>query len=248
MNAVVEIKSQPIAIQDQSASLLQVIERAARDSNVDIDKMERLMLMHERLQARAAQAAYADALADMQPRLPIIGERGGIKNRDGIVQSRYALWEDIVGEISPILSKSGFALSFRTSNDKDGVTVTGVLSHRLGHSESTSLTLPIDTSGSKNSVQSVGSSTSYGKRYTASALLNLRTGEIDNDGETIPNNAPDGYENWKLDIEAIADEGIARLESSWKKSADSLRRYAATHDAAWWSSTKIKAGKVKVPQ
>ena len=79
-------------------------------------------------------------------------------------------------------------------------------------------------------------------------MLNLRTGEIDNDGETIPNNAPDGYEKWKLDIEAIADEGIARLESSWKKSADSLRRYAATHDAAWWSSTKIKAGKVKVPQ
>ena len=245
MSAVVEIQSNPIAIQDQSTSLIQVIERAARDPSVDIDKMERLMLMHERIQAKSAQAAYAEALAEMQPRLPIIGERGGIKNRDGIVQSRYALWEDIVGEIAPVLSKSGFALSFRTSNDKEGVTVTGVLSHRLGHSESTSLTLPIDTSGSKNSVQSVGSSTSYGKRYTASALLNLRTGEIDNDGGTLPINAPDGYDKWKADIEAVADEGTLRLQSSWKKSAESLRVYATTHDAVWWSSVKIKAEGVK---
>jgi hypothetical protein len=44
-----------------------------------------------------------------------------------------------------------------------------VLSHELGHSEETTMTLPLDTSGSKNNVQAVGSSTSYGKRYTATA-------------------------------------------------------------------------------
>lgn len=177
MNAVVA------SVQDQSTSLLQVIERAARDTSVDIDKMERLMQMHERIVARDSQAAYASALAEMQPELPMISERGGIRDRNGNVQSKYALWEDVIGIITPILSKHGFALSFRTGNDANGVTVTGVLSHRLGHSEQTSLTLPIDTSGSKNAVQSVGSSTSYGKRYTSAALLNLRTGEKDDDGK-----------------------------------------------------------------
>jgi hypothetical protein len=44
------------------------------------------------------------------------------------------------------------------------------------------MTLPLDTSGSKNNVQAVGSSTSYGKRYTATLLLNIRTKGEDDDG------------------------------------------------------------------
>lgn len=167
----------------ESGNVLQIISRAAADPNVDIDKLERLLAMQERITARNAQAEYAAALAEMQPHLPMIAERGGIKDRAGNVQSKYALWEDIVTQITPILSAHGFALSFRTRNEANMVSVTGVLSHRAGHSEETTLALPIDTSGSKNAVQSVGSSTSYGKRYTASALLNLRTGEIDDDGK-----------------------------------------------------------------
>lgn len=167
----------------EASSVLQVISRAAADPSVDIEKLERLLAMQERITARSAQAEYAAALAEMQPHLPMIAERGAIKDRSGNAQSRYALWEDIVTTITPILSAHGFALSFRTANEANMVSVTGVLSHRAGHSESTTLALPIDTSGSKNAVQSVGSSTSYGKRYTASALLNLRTGEIDDDGK-----------------------------------------------------------------
>lgn len=182
MNAVVERRETAIVQTEHASSLLQVIERAAKDPSVDMDKMERLMQMHERIVEREAKAAYADALSAMQPELPIIGERGGIKDRGGNIQSTYALWGDIVGVITPILSRFGFALSFRTGNEANCVSVTGVLSHRQGHSEKTTLVLPIDTSGSKNAVQSVGSSTSYGKRYTASALLNLRTGDVDDDG------------------------------------------------------------------
>lgn len=167
----------------ESTSILAVIERAARSPDVDLDKMERLLAMHERIVERQAKTEYFAALSRMQPHLPMIVERGGITNKYGEVQSKYALWEDIVGQITPILSENGFALSFRVANTEGVVTVTGVLSHSAGHSEQTSLPLPIDGSGSKNAVQAVGSSTSYGKRYTAAALLNLRTGEIDDDGQ-----------------------------------------------------------------
>ncbi len=201
MNAVVTTIPQPA---EDSRSLVAVIERAATNPEVDIDKMERLLQMHERITARQAQAAYAAALARLQPKLPIIRERGTIKDRGGNTQSKYALWEDIVGIVTPILASEGFALSFRTGNDAAGVTVTGVLSHADGHSESTSLTLPIDTSGSKNAVQSVGSSTAYGKRYTAAALLNLRTGEVDDDGQA----GPGGFitEQQAADLRALMEE------------------------------------------
>jgi hypothetical protein len=189
---------------DDARSLVQVIERAATNPSVDIDKMERLLQMHERITERQARAAYAAALARLQPKLPIIAERGAITGKTGGVQSRYALWEDIVGIITPILASEGFSLSFRTGNDAGGVTVTGVLTHAAGHAEATSLTLPIDTSGSKNAVQSVGSSTAYGKRYTAAALLNLRSGEVDDDGQA----GPGGFitEQQAADLAALIDE------------------------------------------
>lgn len=168
----------------ESTSLLQVIERAARDPSVDIERMERLLVMHERLVAGQAKAAYAGALARLQPKLPIIQERGEILNKTGGVQSRYALWEDIVGVITPLLASEGFALSFRISNLEQRIQVTGVLTHAAGHSEQTPLDLPADVSGNKNAVQAIASSVSYGKRYTAGALLNLRMGAIDDDGQT----------------------------------------------------------------
>lgn len=169
--------------QPQSAAIIQVIERAATNPDVDIDKMERLLAMQERIMERDARAAFAAALAEMAPELPVIAERGEIKHGENKpVQSRYALWEDINDAIKPVLARHGFALSFRTGQEAGMVTVTGVLSHRGGHSEQTTMHLPIDSSGSKNGVQGVGSSTSYGKRYTASALLNLTSRGEDDDG------------------------------------------------------------------
>ena len=167
---------------NQAAAIISVIERAATNPDVDIDKMERLLEMQERIMARDAKAAYAAALAAMAPELPVIGERGGIKDRNGNVQSTYALWEDINDAIKPVLAAHGFALSFRTGREDGQITVTGVLSHRDGHSEETTITLPHDSSGSKNAVQAVGSSTSYGKRYTAGLLLNLTSRGEDDDG------------------------------------------------------------------
>lgn len=168
----------------ESAAIIQVIERAAMNPDVDIDKMERLLEMQERIMQRNAKAAYAADLSRMQPELPVIAERGGIKDRSGNVQSTYALWEDINDAIKPVLARYGFALSFRTGQEDGRIVVTGVLSHRDGHSEETTMHLPTDTSGSKNAVQAVGSSISYGKRYTAAALLNITSRGEDDDGKS----------------------------------------------------------------
>lgn len=175
-------KMEPTQIADYGSSLLEVISRAASDPNVDIDKMERLIAMQERVQDRQAEVAYHAALADMQPELPIITEHGAIKNKEGKAQSTYALWEDINEEIRPILAKYGFSLSFKGRREGDQQITVGILAHRDGHKEMTEVPLPLDTSGSKNAVQAVGSSKSYGKRYAAFDLLNITTRGEDDDG------------------------------------------------------------------
>ncbi|MEQ6424585.1 single-stranded DNA-binding protein, partial [Pseudomonas aeruginosa] len=52
-NAVAQRQESAAVIQaGESATILQVIQRAAADPQCDIEKMERLMQMHERFQAR----------------------------------------------------------------------------------------------------------------------------------------------------------------------------------------------------
>lgn len=162
----------------ESTAIIQVIERAALNPEVDIDKLERLLQMQERVLDRQALMAYSAAMAAMQTELPSVAERG--KTNTGF----YATLEDIVDAVRPIIKKHGFAVSFRIHNQERGIQITGVLMHKDGHREETSMLLPADTSGSKNAVQAFGSSASYGKRYVLCALLNITTRGQDDDAHT----------------------------------------------------------------
>jgi hypothetical protein len=171
-----------VPVQD-STSLISAIARAAENPAVDIEKMERLFAMHEKMQATQARTEYMAALAQLQADIPDnIPENGKIEVH-GNVKSRYALWEDVNKAIRPVMQRHGFAISFRTTQEAQSITVSCVLSHSGGHDETTSLTLPHDGSGSKNAVQAVGSSITYGKRYTAGELLNLTSRGMDDDGK-----------------------------------------------------------------
>ena len=71
METAIQVQQHAVPrLASESAAIIQVIERAASNPNVDIDKMERLLLMQERILEREAKAAYAADLALMQPNLP----------------------------------------------------------------------------------------------------------------------------------------------------------------------------------
>lgn len=218
MNAVAKIeqKDQPMAVVDESTALLNVIERAASNPDMDINKLERIIALREQMLARQAVADFNAALSDMQDELPAIAERGAAKV-NGQVRYTFALWEDINTAIKPVLKAHGFALSFRT-DFTEGVSVTGVLSHRSGHSEQTTIKLPADASGSKNAVQAVASSVSYGKRYAAGALLNLTSHGEDDDAYS----AADPVDpSWHDAINGATDEAElhkvkADMLATWK--------------------------------
>lgn len=198
-------QAQEIAPQEPTGEVigfLQVIDKAASNPDVDAEKLHRILDAQERVLERNARMAFNRDLAEVSGELPTITERGAIEH-SGKVISRYARWdEDINPVIKPILARYGFNLRFRTGRAEDGsLAVTAVLAHREGHSEETTIYLPADDSGAKNRVQAVGSSTSYGKRYTASALLNLTTGGQDDDGQAAGA------------TEKISEEQVTEIES-----------------------------------
>jgi hypothetical protein len=156
--------------------MLAMIERALLSPGVAIDKLERVIAIADERRAASAKQAFHSDFSAMQAELPVV-EKGGAGHN-----GRYARQQDIVAAVRPVLSKFGFAISHRIAQSNGSVTATAVLSHRAGHSENTSMTLPMDKSGGKTDVHATASSVTYATRYTTIALLGIASSE-DDDGK-----------------------------------------------------------------
>jgi hypothetical protein len=182
-NEIVKSEDQQIARQSESADLLSVIARAAADPAVDLAKMEQLLQMQERVMAKQAEIAFNKAMTRLQPRLPRILKKGRIEFKGA--SQPYARYEDIMEAIGPLLADEGFSVSFGTRAIEHGIEISATLAHAMGHTRTAVMPLPFDTSGSKNSIQAVGSTMHYGKRYLLGALLNLVTVGEDDDANAV---------------------------------------------------------------
>jgi hypothetical protein len=191
-----------------------LIERLAVSPEADPEKLDRLLSYQERAYRDKARAAFGAAYTNLQLALPVLAENGEIRDRSGRVQYTYALWEDINEVIKPILSEHGFSLRFKIENADRQVSVTGELSHLGGHAETSTLKLPVDLSGGKNPVQAIGSSTSYGKRYVASALLNLTSRGEDDDGAFGPEQAKIDQEQTEAILDLLEKRGVTKATCS----------------------------------
>jgi len=207
------------AKEQESSAMISMIERAAMNPDVDMDKMERLLEMQERIIKRNSEMAFNAALAEMQSEMPLITKDAEIKV-SGQVRSKYASFENINETVKPILQKYGFAVSFRTETS-DSIKVTGILVHKDGHREQTDMVLPVDASGSKNAVQAIGSSVAYGKRYVLCALLNISTGDDDDARGTVAK---------------LSDEQIANIESLIEEVGADRRRFIQYISGGMWTS------------
>lgn len=66
---------------------------------------------------------------------------------------------------------------------------------------------------------------------------------VDEQSDETPK-APDGFEDWLADLEAVADEGTDALKSAWQKSQPYMRKFLTDTDNAKWGALKAKAAKV----
>lgn len=242
------VKATAVAMQPAGSDLVLMFERLAKDPSVPVEKLEKLMDLQERFVKFQAKADFDAAFSQMQGAIPVIGEKGEIIV-EGKVRSKYARNEDIQVILKPILQEFGFSLRFRNEFAADGaLKIIGILSHRSGHSEQDEFVCKADTSGSKNAIQALGSSRSYGQRYTTIALLNIATSGEDDDGKTSEKfkapEAPAGYDDWMHDMAACADEGIARLSKAWNDSRKEYREHTAKVNKDTWESLKERAKKV----
>lgn len=246
MSAVIE---HPDTVVPSSTAIIQVIERAALNPDIDVEKMERLLAMQERIMTQNAKIAFNESMRLAQTEMPKI--RRNKENKE--THSKYADLEAVTDQAVPIYTKHGFSLSYGTADCPipGHYRITGLCAHSAGFERSYQADVPIDNTGPKGTqnktmTHGFGSTMSYGRRYLICLIFNITLTNEDNDGNGSAKKqqemaVPKGHENWKADMRALADEGLARLQDAWKKSSDELRRYTIKHDDAWWGETKRKA-------
>lgn len=189
--SLVKQEQAEVVVQDEPTSILAVIARAAADPRVDPVKMQALLDMQIRVEERQAEIEFNQAMARLLPKLPRIEKDGIIRNKDKSIRSRFSKYETIDAVIRPLLAEEGLAFSFDVDDSVPRhVKVIGTLSHRLGHSRQSRITMPIDnpviTGG-----QAVAAARSLAKRCIVIDMLNLVTVGEDTDGVSVETITPE---------------------------------------------------------
>lgn len=179
MNDIVKSEDQTIQPLEPSKLLELAIAQGA-----DINKLEKLMALQERWEKTQAQKQFHKALSLFKTEAVSVDKNKNVKfkTQKGVINYDYTSLSHLSDVISPILSKFGLSYNWRTDQSDDTVSVTCVLSHEAGHSESTTLSSEIDTSGGKNDIQALGSAVSYLQRYTLKAMSGIAEADQDDDG------------------------------------------------------------------
>ena len=197
--SVVESENQEVAAVKPMASSaitpMQMLQIAV-EQNADLDKLQKLMDLHERWEANQARKAFVKALTAFKAEPPTV-----IKNRSASFTSQrtqggtsfdYATLDQVSAVIGAALSKHDLTHTWEVQQGDGGdINVTCVLTHEQGHSERVTLRAGPDQSGSKNSIQAIGSTVTYLERYSLLAVTGLAARGQDEDaanvggGETI---------------------------------------------------------------
>jgi hypothetical protein len=247
--AMTVLAEQPAQTSVAASPVDVLVNAIQRHPDMDLAKLEKLMDLAERWRAAEAKRAYIAAKAAFKKNMPDV-IKDMLNKQYG---SDYSSLANLVNKTNRYLGEYGLEASWRPEPDySNGIIVKCILQHVDGHQEEVTLKGPPDTSGQKNPLQQIKSTLTYLEGATFQAITGVvaRSACADDDGNGAGNkqpepNAPEGYENWKADMRAVADEGVDKLQESWKASDGEFRRYVVKHDELWWNETKRKAAKVK---
>lgn len=192
--------------------------RLAIERGVDVEVLERLVALQERVTERNARAAFFEAVANFQEECPEIRK---VKNAEitskrtgGKFSYTFAPLEEIARTIRPVLKRHGLSYSWNVAPGDGGLIVTCILRHVEGHSESADFPVPNDGDGRMSAAQANGAALTYGKRQSLTSVLGLTTADEDKDGARRP--APQAKEITMQQADAI-DNLLTITESDREK-------------------------------
>lgn len=141
-----------------------IIDRGITSDSVGV--MERLVELHEKMEARNAEKEFNAAFVALQKDLPVIVASTVIPNR-----GKYERFEDVMHVVGPLLVKHGFSISFTMDFKENRVLETCHLRHIAGHSQSNSFA--VRTGKADTETQSDCKAATTAKRNALLNCLNI---------------------------------------------------------------------------
>lgn len=232
---------------------LQLLREALTNPDVQPEKAVAMAELMFKLEDRDARAAFISAKVRAISEMPKIGKDG----RNTHTGNAYATWDHAQPIITPILSRHGLVLNFDIGNDGPRVTVAPILSGYGWDERGSAIVLPADVGKGRNDVQAIGSSTKYGMRYAAFAMLNIVTGGLaeDDDGNAGGGTPADPYEALQKHERELVDAGRSMASegvdayADWFKALPTDQRGFLTYNKAgngmsWHQQNKDLASKI----
>lgn len=162
-----------------------LIAQAARDPQVDTDKMRAIIDMKREEEDRDAKRAFNRAFVAAKKEIKPIARN----QYNEQTKSNYTDAMAIADVVDPIIEKHGLALTYGTEPcDRDGYyRMVCDLLHEDGHEKRYEADIPIDSAGIKGTVNKTpthafGSSMTYGKRYIKMMIFDIATKDDDGNG------------------------------------------------------------------
>jgi hypothetical protein len=162
-----------------------VLLQMAMSQNADIEKLTKLMDLHERWEKSEARKAFDHAFAAFKAESVQITKN--ITVTDGPLKGKkYADLFAVVSATTAALSKHGLSSFWKLTKDEpEWMEVTCILRHELGHSETASMGGKPDVGGARSPIQARASTKSYLERYTFLAVTGQTASGEDNDGAML---------------------------------------------------------------
>ncbi len=208
MTALQKVEASEGVVANYSASLMDVIARAASDPTVDIDKMERLIALQQQVSARDAEMAFNQAMNAAQAEMrPISANASNPQTR-----SRYATFDKLDRALRPIYTHHGFSLSFDEGDSPkpNHVRVLCYVAHNAGHTRTYHRDMPADGKGAKGGdvmtlTHAAGAAGSYGARYLLKGIWNVAVGDEDVDGNDVAAEHPVSVAQYNALMSRVSD-------------------------------------------
>lgn len=203
--------------------------RYAMESGADLDRLERLMDMQVKWEAREAEKAFAAAMAEFSANPPRVfkDKHVDFKTQAGRTQYDHATIGNACDIIKSALALHGFSHRWVTTQPDNKVRVECIITHRLGHSQSNSLESGPDKSGGKNDIQAIISARTYLERHTLFDATGCAPLDSEDDDGAAGSAATEEKEPSKHPIYGPAfDKALLSIKDG-KYTAEEMRGYYA---------------------
>lgn len=242
MNAITNVENTALAVSQASpvGMMMQALQ-----SGMTVEQMQGMLAIQKEWEANEARKAYVVAMAEFKKNPPEIFKRKTVAF--GETSYNHATLGDVTTAIVNGLADHGISHRWDTKQHEGGrIVVTCILTHNMGHSESTSLEAQPDNSGKKNGIQQMASTVTYLQRYTLLGASGLATKDMEDDDGKAAGGESLMLAEWTEKVNAALT-----VEVLTKTRQMAGQAFQEVGDVAGWNALKLiakmKADSLKVP-